>query len=78
MGAVLALAVLSTAPAFTIYFRLIKTLAPMSTAAHAYLRVPLGVMIGVVFLGEVLAPTAWPGLACIVAGVVAMTMPARR
>jgi drug/metabolite transporter (DMT)-like permease len=77
MMAVLALAVLSTALAFTIYFRLIKTLGPMSTAAQAYLRVPIGVMIGVVFLGEALSPTAWIGLACIVAGVVAMTMPAR-
>lgn len=77
MGAVLALAVLSTALAFTIYFRLIKTLGPMSTAAQAYLRVPIGVTIGVVFLGETLAPTAWMGLACVVAGVVAMTLPAR-
>ncbi|MDH6167663.1 drug/metabolite transporter (DMT)-like permease [Variovorax boronicumulans] len=76
--AVLALAVLSTALAFTIYFRLIKTLGPMSTAAQAYLRVPIGVAIGVAFLGETLSPTAWVGLACIVAGVVAMTMPARR
>jgi drug/metabolite transporter (DMT)-like permease len=76
--AVLALAVLSTALAFTIYFRLIKTLGPMSTAAQAYLRVPIGVAIGVVFLGEALSPTAWIGLACIVAGVVAMTMPAHR
>ncbi|MDQ0034442.1 drug/metabolite transporter (DMT)-like permease [Variovorax boronicumulans] len=74
--AVLALAVVSTALAFTIYFRLIKTLGPMSTAAQAYLRVPIGVTIGVVFLGEALSPTAWIGLACIVAGVVAMTMPA--
>jgi drug/metabolite transporter (DMT)-like permease len=78
MMAVLALAVLSTALAFTIYFRLIKTLGPMSTAAQAYLRVPIGVMIGVVFLGEAPAPTAWIGLACIMAGVIAMTMPARR
>ena len=77
MLAVLALAVLSTALAFTIYFRLIKTLGPMSTAAQAYLRVPIGVMIGVLFLGETLAPTAWLGLACIMAGVVAMTMPVR-
>jgi drug/metabolite transporter (DMT)-like permease len=75
--AVLALAVLSTALAFTIYFRLIKTLGPMSTAAQAYLRVPIGVAIGVVCLGEALSPTAWIGLACIMAGVVAMTMPAR-
>ncbi|MGJ7536324.1 MULTISPECIES: DMT family transporter [unclassified Variovorax] len=78
MMAVLALAVLSTALAFTIYFRLIKTLGPMSTAAQAYLRVPIGVMIGVVSLGEAPAPTAWAGLACIMAGVIAMTMPARR
>jgi drug/metabolite transporter (DMT)-like permease len=78
MTAVLALAVLSTALAFTIYFRLIRTLGPMSTAAQAYLRVPIGVLIGVAFLGERLAPTAWAGLACVVAGVVAMTMPARR
>ena len=77
MMAVLALAVLSTALAFTIYFRLIRTLGPMSTAAQAYLRVPIGVAIGVVFLGEALSPTAWLGLACIMAGVVAMTMPAR-
>lgn len=77
MGAVLALAVLSTALAFTIYFRLIKTLGSMSTAAQAYLRVPIGVTIGVVFLGETLAPTAWMGLACVVAGVIAMTLPAR-
>ncbi|SDY02188.1 Permease of the drug/metabolite transporter (DMT) superfamily [Variovorax sp. YR634] len=78
MMAVLALAVLSTALAFTIYFRLIKTLGPMSTAAQAYLRVPIGVMIGVVFLGEAPVPTAWAGLAFIMAGVIAMTMPARR
>jgi len=75
MLSVLALAVLSTALAFTIYFRLIRTLGPMSTAAQAYLRVPIGVAIGVVFLGEALAPTAWIGLACVMAGVVAMTMP---
>ncbi|WP_422088308.1 DMT family transporter [Variovorax sp.] len=75
MAAVLALAVLSTALAFTIYFRLIRTLGPMSTSAQAYLRVPIGVAIGVLFLGETLSPTAWIGLGCVVAGVIAMTMP---
>ncbi len=75
MAAVLALAVLSTALAFTIYFRLIRTLGPMSTSAQAYLRVPIGVAVGVLFLGETLAPTAWIGLGCVVAGVIAMTIP---
>jgi drug/metabolite transporter (DMT)-like permease len=77
LAAVLALAVVSTALAFTIYFRLIRTLGPMSTSAQAYLRVPIGVAIGVLFLGERLAPTAWAGLTCIMAGVIAMTLPAR-
>ncbi|MGO4393471.1 DMT family transporter [Variovorax sp. M-6] len=76
--AVLALAVLSTALAFTIYFRLIHTLGPMSTAAQAYLRIPIGVGIGAMFLGERLSTTAWLGLACTIVGVTAMTLHTHR
>lgn len=71
------LAVFSTAAAFVIYFRLIQTLGSVGTTAQAYLRVPLGVALGVLFLGEHLSPTAWIGLACVVVGVAAMTIPAR-
>ena len=73
----LALAVLSTAAAFVIYFRLIQTLGSVGTTAQAYLRVPIGVAISVVFLGESLSHTAWIGLGCVVLGVAAMTIPAR-
>lgn len=76
--ALLALAVFSTAAAFAIYFRLIQTLGSVGTTAQAYLRVPIGVAISVVFLGETLSQTAWIGLACVVLGVAAMTIPARR
>ncbi|TFV71706.1 EamA/RhaT family transporter [Bradyrhizobium frederickii] len=76
--ALLALAVFSTAAAFAIYFRLIQTLGSVGTTAQAYLRVPIGVAISVAFLGESLSPTAWIGLACVVLGVAAMTIPARR
>ena len=76
--ALLALSVFSTALAFTIYFRLLHTLGSIGTTSQAYLRVPIGVAIGVLFLGETLASTAWLGLACVVLGVAAMTMPARR
>lgn len=72
------LAVFSTAAAFVIYFRLIQTLGSVGTTAQAYLRVPIGVAISVVFLGESLSPTAWAGLACVVAGVAAMIVPPRR
>ena len=76
--ALLGLSVISTALAFVIYFRLIRTLGSIGTTAQAYLRVPIGVGLGALFLGERLAPTAWLGCVCVVAGVAAMTLPARR
>jgi drug/metabolite transporter (DMT)-like permease len=78
MLALLGLAVFSTALAFVIYFRLILTLGSVGTTAQAYLRVPIGVALGVMFLGETLTPTAWIGLGCVVVGVAAMTLPARK
>jgi drug/metabolite transporter (DMT)-like permease len=76
--ALLALSIFSTALAFVIYFRLVQTLGSVGTTAQAYLRVPIGVAIGVLLLGETLSSTAWVGLACVVAGVVAMTLPTRK
>jgi len=76
--ALVGLAVFSTAFAFAIYFRLIQTIGSVGTTAQAYLRVPIGVALGVVFLGESLTPTVWIGLACVVAAVAAMTIPARK
>jgi drug/metabolite transporter (DMT)-like permease len=78
LSALLALAVFSTALAFVIYFRLVQTLGSVGTTAQAYLRVPIGVALGVAFLGEKLTPTAWIGLGCVVIGVAAMTLPARK
>jgi len=75
--ALLCLAVFSTALALTIYFRLIRTLGSLGTTSQAYLRVPIGVTIGIVFLGEPLAPTTLIGLVCVSAGVAAMIVPAR-
>jgi drug/metabolite transporter (DMT)-like permease len=76
--ALLALAVFSTALAFVIYFRLLHTLGSVGTTSQAYLRVPIGVGIGALFLGESLGATAWLGMAFVVAGVAAMTIPGRR
>ena len=76
--ALLGLAVLSTAAAFTIYFRLIHTLGSVGTTAQAYLRVPIGVGIGAIFLGERLTSTAWLGLAFVIIGVIAMTLPPKQ
>ncbi|MGO6949610.1 DMT family transporter [Rhizobium johnstonii] len=76
--ALLGLSVFSTALAFVIYFRLVHTLGSVGTTAQAYLRVPIGVGIGIMFLGETMTSTAWIGLACVIVGVAAMTIPARK
>ncbi|ESY84751.1 membrane protein [Mesorhizobium sp. LNHC220B00] len=76
--ALLGLSVFSTALAFVIYFRLIHTLGSVGTTSQAYLRVPIGVGIGAVFLGESLGPAAWLGMGFVVAAVAAMTMPVRK
>jgi len=75
--ALLALSAFSTALAFAIYFRLIRSLGSVGTTAVSYLRVPIGVVIGLVFLGERLQPTAWIGLGLVIVGVIAMTLPSR-
>lgn len=76
--ALLGLSVFSTALAFVIYFRLVNTLGSVGTTAQAYLRVPIGVAIGVVFLGESVSPIGLIGLVCVIAGVAAMTIPGRK
>jgi len=75
MLALIGLSVFSTALALVIYFRLVRTLGSVGVTAQAYLRVPIGVAIGMAFLGETLTLVAWIGLACVVVGVAAMAAP---
>lgn len=76
--ALIGLSIFSTALAFTIYFRLVRTLGSLGTTAQAYVRVPVGVAIGAIFLGEQLYASTMIGLVCILTGVIAMTLPTRR
>ena len=75
--ALIGLSVFSTALAFVIYFRLIQTLGSVGTTAQAYLRVPIGVGLGIFMLGETLTSTIWLGFICVIVGVAAMTIPPR-
>lgn len=78
LTALVCLSVFSTALAFMIYFRLMQTLGSVGTTSQAYLRVPVGVAIGMAFLGEMPTLAMWVGLVCVIAGVLAMTLPSRR
>jgi drug/metabolite transporter (DMT)-like permease len=75
--ALIGLSVFSTALAFVIYFHLIQTLGSVGTTAQAYLRVPIGVAIGILALGETMTSTIWVGFMCVIVGVFAMTVPQR-
>jgi drug/metabolite transporter (DMT)-like permease len=69
LGALVLLGVLSTALAFSIYFRLLGTLGTVGTSTVGYLRVGFGVILGILFLGEHLTAASAAGLALIVLGV---------
>jgi drug/metabolite transporter (DMT)-like permease len=71
------LAIFSTAAALYLYYRILGTLGSIAAASQSYLRMVVGVGVGVMFLGEALTPERFAGIALILAGVIAMTRPAR-
>ena len=78
LAAATALAVFCTGFALLIYFRLLKTLGPMGVASQAYLRAGVGVLLGVIFLGEQITMSVGVGLAAAILGVVAINYPVRK
>jgi len=77
LAALLALSVFSTGLAFVVYFHLLSTIGSIATASQAYLRIVVGVGLSILFLGESLSTSVAIGLALVLAGVVAMTVPSR-
>ena len=78
MLAVLGLAVLSTGFAFVVYFRLLATVGSIATASQAYLRIVIGVGLGIFLLGERPSAGMWIGLPLVLLGVVAMVSQPRK
>lgn len=75
--ALLCLSVFSTAFAFSIFFRLVRTLGSIAVTAQAFLRAPIGVMIGAALLGERLGWNVWTGLACVLISVTLISLKTR-
>jgi drug/metabolite transporter (DMT)-like permease len=69
IGAVLALALLSTALAYILYFRLITTAGATNTSLVTLLVPPSAILLSTAFLGERLGVEDWLGLALIVLGL---------
>lgn len=78
IAAALALSIACTGIALLIYFRLIKTLGSLGVASQAYLRAGIGVMLGMVFLGEQITLIVGIGLIAAILGVAAINMPSRQ
>ncbi|MDA7945973.1 MAG: EamA family transporter [Hyphomicrobiaceae bacterium] len=70
--ALFALASLSTAAAFILYFRLVNTLGALGTSSVAYARAAVSVLIGVMLLNEALTWQIATGFIAIVVGVAAI------
>ena len=75
LAAAFALGLLCTGFALLIYFRLIHTLGSLGVASQAYLRAGIGVILGMVILGE--QPTLMVGIGLLFAvlGVAAINLP---
>lgn len=69
LAAAAVLGVFCTGFALMIYFRLLRTIGSLGTASQAYLRAGVGVMLGVVFLGETITPVVGLGLFAALTGV---------
>lgn len=63
------LGVICTAVALLIYFRLVRTIGSMGVASQSYIRAGIGVLLGIVLLGEQPTPQVAIGLALAIAGV---------
>lgn len=70
--ALIALAVFSTAGAFTLYFRLVNTLGSVGTSSVSYARAAISVIIGVLVLGETFNWQIATGLCAVMIGVAAI------
>lgn len=72
-----ALAVICTAVAMIIYFRLVSTLGALVTASGGYLRAGFSVASGILFLGESFSWSVGVGMILIVAGITIISAPSR-
>lgn len=77
IAAVLVLSVFCTGVALLLYFRLVRSLGSMGVASQSYLRAGIGVILGMVFLGESLSVPVAIGLGAAIIGVALINWPQR-
>lgn len=73
-----ALSVFCTGTALLIYFRLVQTLGSLGVASQSYLRAGVGVLLGVMLLGETPTLPVFIGLLAAIGGVALINAPSKR
>ena len=72
IGAVLSLALLSTALAYILYFRLVSTAGATNASLVTLLVPPSAILLSTLFLGERMGSEDWLGLALIILGLLVL------
>ncbi len=75
IGATAVLALACTGVALLIYFRLVRTLGSMGVASQSYLRAGIGVVLGMLFLGETISSSVGAGIVAANVGVALINWP---
>ena len=73
-----AMGIFSSAFGLMLFYMCLSRLGTLTTNAQGYLRIPIGVGLSVLLLGETVPPNLALGLVLVMAGVAAMTIPADR
>jgi drug/metabolite transporter (DMT)-like permease len=78
IAAALALSIVCTGIALMLYFRLVRTIGSLGVASQAYLRAGIGVLLGLIVLGESITPSVALGLFAAILGVALINWPERK
>ena len=75
LAATATMAIFSSAFGLMLFYMCLTRLGTLTTNAQGYLRIPIGVGLSVVLLGETVPSNLALGLILVMAGVAAMTIP---
>jgi drug/metabolite transporter (DMT)-like permease len=75
LAATAAMGIFSSAFGLMLFYMCLTRLGTLTTNAQGYLRIPIGVGLSVLLLGEAVPANLALGLVLVMAGVAAMTIP---
>jgi drug/metabolite transporter (DMT)-like permease len=76
--AAVTMTIFSSALGLMLFYMCLLRLGTLTTNSQSYLRIPIGVGLSVLLLGEAVPPHLAAGLLLVMAGVAAMTIPGRQ